>query len=158
MNLRELLRPSLARTHVSVDNWESAIRAAGQLLVEDGAVEPRFVDAMVRVAQELGPYIVVAPGIALPHARPEDGVNRASISAISLKTPVEFGHEKNDPVSLVIALAAEDNKQHVQGLADLATVLGKSETVSRLNAAETKEELLAILWGDGGDDSDGKEG
>ncbi len=151
MDLRDLLRPSLAATQLTVENWEEAIRAAGKLLVDDGAVEPRFVEAMIRVAQELGPYIVVAPGIALPHARPEDGVKRASISAISLKKPIEFGHEKNDPVRLVIALAAEDNKQHVQGLADLAAVLGKAETVERLMAAESKDELLDIMWSQSGD-------
>lgn len=151
MNLRDLLRPTLARTQVQADNWEKAIRAAGSLLVEDDAVEPRFVEAMIRVAEELGPYIVVAPGIALPHARPEDGVKRASISAISLHSPVEFGHEKNDPVWLVIALAAEDNKQHVQGLADLAAVLGKTETVEQLKTASSEGELLEIMWSRSGD-------
>lgn len=157
MKLTELLRPSLAAVQVTVETWEEAIRAAGELLVEEKAVEPRFVDAMVRVAEELGPYIVVAPGIALPHARPEDGVKRASISAISLRDPVEFGHEKNDPVRLVIALAAEDNKQHVQGLADLASVLGQPKTVERLMAAESKEELLDIMWSSGAMGSEGED-
>lgn len=146
MNLRELLRPSLVATQVSVQDWEDAIRAVGRLLVADDAVEPRFIDAMIRVAKEFGPYIVVAPGIALPHARPEDGVKRASIGMITLAQPVEFGNEENDPVSLVIALAATDNKQHIQGLAELAAVLGDDDTIARLRAAGTADELLALMW------------
>jgi mannitol/fructose-specific phosphotransferase system IIA component (Ntr-type) len=146
LNLRELLRPSLVATQVSVQDWEDAIRAVGRLLVADDAVEPRFIDAMIRVAKEFGPYIVVAPGIALPHARPEDGVKRASIGMITLAQPVEFGNEENDPVSLVIALAATDNKQHIQGLAELAAVLGDDDAIARLRAAGTAAELLALMW------------
>ncbi len=146
MNLRALLRPELVATQVSVQDWEGAIRAVGRLLVDDGAVEPRFVDAMIHVAKEFGPYIVVAPGIALPHARPEDGVKRASIGMITLAQPVEFGNAENDPVSLVIALAAVDNKQHVRGLAELAAVLGDEDAVGRLRASTSAEELLAIMW------------
>lgn len=146
MNLRELIRPSLVATQVAAQDWEDAVRAVGALLVADDAVEPRFVDAMIAVAKEFGPYIVVAPGIALPHARPEDGVKRASIGMITLAQPVEFGNEENDPVSLVLALAAVDNKQHIQGLAELAAILGDEDAVARLRSAESAEELLAIMW------------
>ncbi|MGQ9490003.1 MAG: PTS sugar transporter subunit IIA [Anaerolineae bacterium] len=146
MNLRELIRPSLVATQVAAQDWEDAVRAVGALLVADDAVEPRFVDAMIAVVKEFGPYIVVAPGIALPHARPEDGVKRASIGMITLAQPVEFGNEENDPVSLVLALAAVDNKQHVQGLAELAALLGDDDAVARLRSAESAEELLAIMW------------
>ncbi|MCX7707091.1 MAG: PTS sugar transporter subunit IIA [Anaerolineae bacterium] len=146
MNLRELIRPSLVATQVAAQDWEDAVRAVGALLVADDAVEPRFVDAMIAVAKEFGPYIVVAPGIALPHARPEDGVKRASIGMITLAQPVEFGNEENDPVSLVLALAAVDNKQHIQGLAELAAILGDDDAVTRLRSAESAEELLKIMW------------
>ncbi len=150
MNLRDLLRPQLVATQVPVQDWQGAIRAVGQLLEADDAVEPRFVDAMINVAKEFGPYIVVAPGIALPHARPEDGVKRASIGMISLAQPVEFGNEENDPVWLVIALAAVDHKQHIQGLAELAAVLGDEDNVARLRAAKSGAELLTIMWSPSG--------
>lgn len=149
MNLRELLRPELVKVNESVQDWEGAIRAAGKLMVADGAVEPRFVDAMIRVAKEFGPYIVVAPGIALPHARPEDGVIRASIAVVQLATPINFGNKDNDPVFLVIALAAVDNQQHIQGLAELASVLGNSENVQALKNCKTEKELLDVFYNSG---------
>jgi mannitol operon transcriptional antiterminator len=85
MNLRDLVRPNIVAVDVEVKDWQEAIRAAGTLMFADGAVEERFSDAMIRVAKEFGPYIVVAPGIALPHARPEDGVIKASIAVLRLK-------------------------------------------------------------------------
>ena len=152
MNLRDLLRPPLVDVNIEVDNWEEAIHAAGKLLLADGAIEARFIDAMIKVAKDLGPYIVIAPGIALPHARPEDGVIKASMGLITLKPPIEFGNERNDPVSIVVALAAKDNEQHVEGLSQLAGVLSKPELVEGLKKAESKKSVLEIMFGisDGG--------
>jgi PTS system ascorbate-specific IIA component len=146
MEVKELIRESLIDVNVEVEDWKEAIRAVGKLLVADGAVEERFVDAMIRVAKEFGPYIVVAPGIALPHARPEDGVIQASIAIIRLKTPVDFGNEENDPVYLVVALAAVDQNQHIEGLKQLAMVLGNEEKIKAIKAAKTKEELVDLFW------------
>ena len=58
---------------------EEAIREAGNALCRAGACSPQYVQAMVDSYRELGPYFVIAPGLALPHARPEQGsgcVNR----------------------------------------------------------------------------------
>jgi mannitol operon transcriptional antiterminator len=146
MNLRDLVRPNIVAVDVEVKDWQEAIRAAGALMFADGAVEERFADAMIRVAKEFGPYIVVAPGIALPHARPEDGVIKASIAVLRLKNTVNFGNVDNDPVYLVVALAAIDHKQHIQGLAEMASVLGDEENIKKIKACKTKEDLLNIFW------------
>ena len=146
IDVKKLIRKNLVDVDVTVEDWQGAIRAAGKLMVEDGAVEERFVDAMIRVAKEFGPYIVVAPGIALPHARPEDGVIQASIAIVRLSTLVEFGNEDNDPVYLVVALAAVDHEQHIDGLRQLALVLGDDEKIEAIKKATTREELLDIFW------------
>lgn len=146
IDVKKLIRKNLVDVDVAVEDWQGAIRAAGKLMVEDGAVEARFVDAMIRVAKEFGPYIVVAPGIALPHARPEDGVIEASIAIVRLSTPVDFGNEDNDPVYLVVALAAVDHEQHIDGLRQLALVLGDDDKIVAIKEATTREELLDIFW------------
>lgn len=146
LNLRDLVRPNTVAVDVEVKDWQEAILAAGRLMFEDGAVEERFGQAMVRVAKEFGPYIVVAPGIALPHARPEDGVIKATIAVLRLKTPVNFGNKDNDPVYLVVALAAIDHDQHIQGLRELAAVLGDEENIKKIKASQTSQDLLDIFW------------
>jgi mannitol/fructose-specific phosphotransferase system IIA component (Ntr-type) len=145
MNLRDLLRPQLVDVAVAAEDWEDAVRKAGKLLVDDEAIEPRFIDAMIQVAKDLGPYIVVAPGIALPHARPEDGVKKGSIGIMTLDPPIPFGNERNDPVFLVVTLAAIDNEQHVTGLAQMAAVLGEEDLVERIRATKDKDEILEIM-------------
>lgn len=145
INLRDLIRPEIVDVDVEAQTWQEAVLAAGRLLVDDGAVEDRFPEAMVRVAKEFGPYIVVAPGIALPHARPEDGVIKASIAVARLKQTVNFGNPDNDPVYLLVALAAVDHEQHIQGLSELAKVLGDDEKIDQIKACSTKDELFKIF-------------
>ena len=146
MNIKDLLRPNLVELNVSVTDWEEAIRAVGRLLVADKAVEPRFVDAMIRVAKEFGPYIVLAPGFAMPHARPEDGCIRSSMALITLAKPVEFGNPQNDPVNVVVALAAVDNQGHIEGLSDLAEVMSEDGIVEKIAASGSVGEVLAIMY------------
>jgi PTS system ascorbate-specific IIA component len=109
-----------ARHGVAVEDWREAVRAACRLLVEEGAAESRYVDRCIATVEELGPYMVVAPGVALAHARPEDGAVALGITVATLRTPVEFGHADNDPVDVVFAFGSPDRDQHVGLLGALA--------------------------------------
>ena len=133
---------------VSVDTWQDAVRAGGRLLVRARAAEPRYIDAMLRTAEELGPYMVLAPGLALPHARPEDGALEVGFAAVTLASPLEFGNPDNDPVRLVIAFCAPDSTSHLQSLSQLARVLERPGFIDRAASAKDEAELAAILNGE----------
>lgn len=38
------------------------------------------IDAMIQKVESFGPFIHICPDVALPHARPEDGVNQLGMS------------------------------------------------------------------------------
>lgn len=124
-------------------DWEDAIRRAGELLQASGNVDAAYTDAMVESVKQNGPYIVVAPGFAFAHARPSEAVHQPAMSWLRLDEPVEFGHPKNDPVSLVVALAATDASSHQQAMAEIAGLLGKRR--AELDAVRTPAELRAVL-------------
>lgn len=143
--LSDLLGPGSVRLGVDASDWRDAIRAAGSLLVEGGVAGDSYTDVMIENVEKNGPYIVIAPGFAFAHARPDDSVTRTGMSLVRLAAPVEFGHEKNDPVTLVLALAAVDNTAHRQALAALAKVLASPRKTAALDAAATPEEVLAVF-------------
>ena len=143
--LKDMLQPENIRLGVDARGWEEAVRLCGNILVERGYVEPRFVEAMVKLVQENGPYIVIAPGLAFPHARPQDGAKVAGLSLIRLLEPVEFGNEDNDPVRLVIALSATDNSSHIDALAELFEVIAEAENREALLRAATPEDIMAVF-------------
>lgn len=126
-------------------SWEDAIRAAGQLLVDDEVAGAEYIDAMVGVVNRLGAYIVLVPGVALGHARPEDGAKTLGFSLIRLAEPVEFNAGKKDPVDLVFAFASPDDQVHLEALGAFADFVGGPDNLDRLRAAESVEDAHAII-------------
>lgn len=133
--LEKMITETTTSFLVEVENWEEAVLFAGELLVKSGFVEERYCLAMVDMIKDLGPYAVITPGVALPHARPEDGIIVPCMSLITLKTPVDFGSEANDPVKLVIAFAITDHNSHIAALSQLARVLEDAEKLEALKSA-----------------------
>ncbi|MCS6963222.1 PTS sugar transporter subunit IIA [Thermoflexus sp.] len=144
-DLLNLLPESAIRVNVPAENWREAIRACGEVLAATGAVDPAYIDQMIAVVEELGPYIVIAPGIALAHARPSPAVHRVGFSWIFLEHPVPFGHAENDPVRMVIGLAAPDPQSHVQALATLAELLADEACRAQLLQADTPAEVRRVV-------------
>ena len=100
---------------------------------------------MIKSFEELGPYMVIAPGIALAHARPSEAVLETGLSLVTLATPVEFGSQSNDPVSLVIGLAAKDHDSHIDLMAALSELLMDDEKVNLLLNATNEVEVRRYL-------------
>lgn len=118
---------------------EHAIELAGDLLVASGRVTPEYTTAMVEVLDTHGPYFVIAPGIALAHAKPAESVLATGLSLVTLAEPIAFGNESNDPVRLVFALCAVDHDSHIQMLGELSNLLSDNESVNiLLNAGDTE--------------------
>lgn len=129
----------------SVSSWEEAVTRSGELLVQLGAVVPRYVEAMTRNIKEWGPYCVVAPGLALPHARPEDGVVRSALGVVRLLQPLKFGHPTNDPVSMVVGMAARDERSGKKIIERLLRTFEDSTKVAALYGARTPQDVQVIL-------------
>lgn len=127
------------------DGWREAVEIAGAALTAGGATEAGYADDMVRMIEEHGPYVVVAPGLALAHARPGPAVLRDGLAIVTLADPVPFGHPYNDPVRVVVALAGASSARHLQLVAGIANIFNDSDAVERLAAATTTDEVRAIL-------------
>ena len=145
MTLADYISPDLIELQVETANWEEAVRAGGKLLFDHDLCEPGYIDAMVQAVRDMGPYMVLAPGIALAHARPEDGMLKVGMSIINLAEPVEFGNEANDPVSLVISFGGIDQESHVEMLRTLALFLMEESNQVLLKTATSKQEIFEAI-------------
>ena len=140
--LADYIDSSMIKLQAKADNWEDAVRQGGELLLSAGKCEQRYVDAMVEAVKTMGPYMVLAPGLALAHARPEDGVLELGLSVITLETLVEFGSELNDPVSLIISFGGVDKESHIGMLQALAKFLMVEENQDFLRQATSVTEAM----------------
>lgn len=125
--------------------WQEAVDKAAKSLLERNVIKPSYVEAIKRHHLELGPYMVIAPGIALAHARPEEGVNEIGLSFTVLSTPIIFGNDLNDPVKLVITLATPDDHCHLKMLETLMDFLMQADKVDELLKARNLDEAMTVL-------------
>lgn len=135
----------------SASTWEEAVKLGTDLLVKSGAVEPRYYDVIISKVKELGPYIILAPGLAMPHARPEDGVIKTSFALVTLSKPVYFEGE-DEGISVLITLASADNEQHMQGIVQITQLVddqtGMNESgvdLQSILVCRTAEEVYQLI-------------
>lgn len=145
--LKEVLTEELIDLHYRAENRDEAVRRSGELLVKNNLATDAYIEGMIKNVEVNGTYIVIAPGIAMPHARPEEGALAIGFSVVTLAEPVVFGHPKNDPVKIVIGLCAVDHQTHLKALAELVEILSHEENVERFLKAKEAKEILAMVKG-----------
>jgi mannitol operon transcriptional antiterminator len=143
--LADLITERTVEVRVPVDTWESLVDRVGRLLVGVGGVEQRYVGAMKKAVREFGPYVVIAPRVALLHAHPADGVRRVCMSLVTPERPVPFGHPTNDPVEVAVGLGTTDDCSHVRALRQLMEFLGDGGLVERIASSRSSQDLLEVL-------------
>lgn len=141
------LTKELIRFEKSFDSWEEAIRTSSESLVNGDYINDKYVDEMIQSVKEYGPYIVIAPNIAMPHARPEAGSNRVGFSVMICKTPVAFSEEKEHQARLFVTLSCVSADTHLKMMQALVEVLGDEKKVQSLLETTDKDEVLTIFGG-----------
>ncbi|ANU11837.1 transcriptional antiterminator BglG [Planococcus antarcticus DSM 14505] len=141
--LGELLTTQTLQLKSHSATWQEAIQLAASPLVELGTVEERYVTAMVESIEKNGPYVVITPLVAIPHARPEEGVRSLSMSLLKLEQAVDFAPDK--PVQLIIVLAAADSDSHLRALIQLTNLLSEPANIQEMLQATDKDQLLEII-------------
>ncbi len=155
MNLTEhLLSKNTILLQAEAANWQEAVRLGTDLLEKAGTVKPEYFRAIVDNVETLGPYFLLAPGIAMPHARPEGGVLENSFALVTLKTPVNFGDPDNDPVDILVTLAAKDAEtQNESSIVQVVELLDDEVRLQKMRHAKTIAELQVLFEELNGKDS-----
>jgi len=128
-----------------VNNWEEAVIESSKPLLKHKYIKQSYIDAMIECIKEHGPYVVIAPNLALPHARPETGSVKVGFSILKLEKPVGFSESPEHQVQLLIALSCVDADMHMKMLQAIVEVLSDSERFESILKATTKEEMLNLF-------------
>lgn len=128
--------------NLSVD---AALDITCSVLIKQGKVDQSYLDAIKAKHEEIGPYYVLAPKIAMPHARPEDGVNEASLQVTVFKNGVDLESEDNGDVYFSVTLAAMDSDSHIQTIVALSDLFQNDADIDAIIAADSEADIAAIL-------------
>ena len=129
----------------SVESWPQALELCAKPLLDLQVIAPEYVTAIIEQHHTLGPYYVLAPGLAMPHARPEEGAKGLGLSLLKLKQGVSFGAGEFDPVDVIIMLAAPDKHSHIEMISALAELFSSEEDMNKLHQATNIEEIKTIV-------------
>lgn len=141
----DLLKRENVQICESAQDWKDAIRISARLLEEHGYIEPRYKEAIISKVEELGPYILIADDIALPHARPEEGVLKPQLGVTLFRQPVAFEDEEGKTARLFVTLAAKDNNSHLDTLLEISELLGEEEEAAKVIASKDEDTLYSYF-------------
>jgi mannitol/fructose-specific phosphotransferase system IIA component len=136
-----LLEPGAVRLGLHARDRSDAVAQAGRALVEIGAVEPAYVDAMAERERSLSTYL--GEGFALPHGTDASRVHvrRPAIAVLQFPDGVDWGGQ---PVQVAIAVASASD-EHVRILAQVAGVISDPDCAERLRTASDPHDVLDLL-------------
>ena len=141
MPLLAMLPSEAVRLNVSCESWQEAVRQSAQYLLRNGCIEERYISSMIENVEKNGPYILVAPGFALPHEALNAGAKKVGMSLIRLAEPVVFGKPEFDPVEWVCCLRAINKETHLKAMFHLVNLFHNQKFRDEIRDAGSGEEV-----------------
>ena len=142
---KHLLTKEYIQLKDQVSDWKEAIRIAAQPMLTHGDIASDYVEAMIETVIHLGAYIVIAPNIALPHARGDGDVYRNAISLLKLSKPVYFGDDEDSKATVILPIACVDNEKHLSMLAAIAELFEDEQAMKALLEAEDRTQYYQLF-------------
>ena len=146
MLLNQFVEQKVTCFHQGFKTWQDAVKASGQPLIEQGYIDERYIAAVIACVEKYGPYIVIAPDIAMPHSTEgATGVFKTAIGFMKVEEPVVFDpndHEKD--ARLFFMLAAASHEEHLNNMMALSEMLMNDELVQELLKVQNDDDLLAL--------------
>lgn len=144
--LRQFVESKFYKFAEEASDWKEAIRMSCESLEAGGAVEANYKEEIIACIEKYGPYIVIMPGVAMPHSQEHaEGVHKTAIAFMKLERPVSFepGNPDKD-ASLFFTLASCNPDYHLENMKKLSELLMNEGVMEALGRAKSPEDLLAI--------------
>ncbi|MFE9009385.1 PTS sugar transporter subunit IIA [Streptomyces sp. NPDC007875] len=143
--LSDLLTEEKIRFSADKLSWREAVTLVARPLLDAGDVTPGYVQAMLESIASGGTYINLGHGIALAHARPENGAVRTAISMLRLTEPAPLLGRPEHAVDLYFCFAAVDADAHMSAMASLARILSDAQTRQALRDAASAPDVIKLI-------------
>ncbi|OZV23016.1 PTS sugar transporter subunit IIA [Streptococcus sobrinus] len=132
------------RLGLTADSWQDAVHKAVEPLIDSGAVTEDYYQAIIASTEKYGPYYILMPGMAMPHAEAGVGVNKDSFALITLTKPVAFSDGKE--VSVLLTLAAKSAAIHTTvAIPQIIALFELDNSIQRLLDCQTPEGVLEMV-------------
>ena len=139
--MSDILSPAQVKVPGTATSKDEAIREAGQILVDAGAVTPAYIDAMYEREKSVSTYM--GNFLAIPHGTNEakEEITKSALSVIKYDPPIDWdGNE----VRFAVGIAGYEGG-HLEILSKIAIIFSDEDEVAKLVDAQSSEELYGML-------------
>ncbi|WP_068267842.1 PTS sugar transporter subunit IIA [Caviibacter abscessus] len=142
--LRDIIEKKYYSFYESAKDWEDAIIKSCESLEKNGAVSSEYSKELIKCVKEYGPYIVIEPGIAMPHST-QQGANvfKTEIAFTKFEKAVNFDDENE--ATLFFTLASKDPEIHIENIQKLMEVLVNDKLKEELFTVKNIEDLKKLF-------------
>ena len=98
--------------------WDEAIRLASDPLLKTNIITENYINEMIGLVRDYGPYIVIKNRIAIAHAKTEAGANALGTALLINKKNIQFEDDLN--IHYLFVISSSNPKEHLQILKDIS--------------------------------------
>lgn len=124
-------------------SWQSSIKKASTPLLEKNYIRDKYVDAMIELVDDFGPYIVLQNKVAIAHANPDKGANMLGLSLFVNRQEIVF--ENNVTVQFLFVLSNPDQEKHLHLLRDIMLLSTNAKLLHELLGLHDPNKILDRL-------------
>lgn len=138
----KLLPESFIEVVEEIVNWKEAILLSSNILLKNKYITEKYIEKIFENIDTMGPYMVLAPELLMPHARPEDGALKTGISLLKLNKPVDF---YGNDISIIVTLSSTDSNSHIDYIQKLVSLLDEEKKYIALLNTKDKNDVIKLI-------------
>lgn len=144
--LKKIIDNKLTVYNEKFENWKDAIIACGVPLIEEGFITSDYIDAIIECIEKYGPYIVIAPDIAMPHSTENAlGTLKTGIGFMKVEEPVVFdNNDREKDARLFFTLVSTNHEEHLANMVELSETLMNEDLVKDLLEVKCDEDFIKV--------------
>lgn len=147
MLLEKIYTDKLVSFEKEANHWQHAIKLSCQKLEIEGYVEDTYAQEIINCIEKFGPYIVIAPMVAMPHSTlGASGVKKTGIGLLFLEKPVSFDpSDAEKDAKVFFTLAANSHDEHLNNMMQLSEMLMDEDLLNDLTKVNNESEFKELI-------------
>lgn len=141
--LSDFINTDVIKLKQKVETWQEAIQVAGELLVESGYVNEKYIQTMINKVEKYGSYIVITNLLAIPHGELSEDVNCSGMALVSLDKPVYFPDKK--PVKYLLAFCGTVSKDYLDALTQFLELVDNCDFLETIEKSSSPKKIVDTI-------------
>lgn len=125
-----MFKKELINFNIQARNWEDALENTCNILEKNGYIEHKYINKLINITKEIGPYYIITSNVGIPHLRPDEGVIKSGLAFFKLRNKVDFSGNK---IQYLIYILALNSNEHIDKIQSITSILEDKNLFESLN-------------------------